>query len=203
MERAHFVEIMQLLPDGVLELDYSKILFANKAACQLLELNETAIIGQVFPRLLEGETALRLAERHSGNLPGAPVALPETLRLRDRFLKITLTRGSGETIVVLMHDSTGELLKMEELQQQNQQLQHAKQELERRLSAIQVIQKLSRAVEYPYGYSEILDAVLQFVPELIQQEATAALVENADGMNCMFTFPKTSGWITLHGSVRD
>ncbi|MCI0415868.1 response regulator [bacterium] len=193
-ERSHFVEIMQILPDGVLELDSSqRVLYANPVACTLLGLNEIAVTGQTFPELLEAEVGLRIAERMREAMMGAPASLPEMVRIHEKMVQITLTRASGNSLVALLHDSTGEMLKMDELQQQNQQLQHAKQELERRLSAIQVIQKLSRSVAYPYGYSEILDAILRFVPELIDQEATAALIENSDGTTLHVFFSKDIG----------
>ena len=177
--RAHFIDIMHMLPDGVVEVDSSsqKILYANPSAHQLLGWKDSTI-GQLFSDVLDPAAAERIREF----ILGTAGTNQDPIRIHDRMIKISVRSSAENTFIVLFHDVTGEVLKLQELQHQNQQLQHAKQELERRLNAIQVIQKLSRSVEYPYGYSEILDAVLRFVPELIQQEASAALVENVDGM---------------------
>jgi diguanylate cyclase (GGDEF)-like protein/PAS domain S-box-containing protein len=175
-----FLAILQNLPVGVIEIDpEQRVIYANSAATSLF--SDDSIVGQNFPQLFEGEARLRLAEKLRAMIEGAPT-LPETVRIQDKTIRITFIRPEGDPIIALLHDLTGETLKFEELQQQNQQLNHAKQELERRLTAMNVIQKLSKSIEYPYGYSEILQTILRFVPEIIEQEAIAALVGNQDGV---------------------
>jgi len=182
-EQSRFHEILQVLPQGVAELDSDLlILYANPVACKLLGLAENSIVNQSFPALFDAEAKRRFTDRLHELNHGAPPALPETVFIQDRTIRVTLTRADGNRIIALLNDSTGEMLKMEELQQQNQQLHEAKQELERRLTALSVIQKLSKTIEYPYGYSEILQSILRFVPELIEQEAVASMVESPDGV---------------------
>ena len=190
-DQARFVEIMQMLSDGVLEIDSAqRIFYANPVACRLLGINETEITGKIFPELLDAEVALKVADSIREI---SAEAQPTTIRLGDKFVKLAIKRASDDRLIALLHDATAEILKLEELQQQNLQLQHAKQELERRLTAIQVIQKLSRAIEYPYGHTEIVDAILRFVPQLIKQDASAALVQTPDGMKLHFFLSKDIG----------
>ena len=194
-DQARFVEIMQMLSDGVLEIDSAlRILYANPVACRLLGVSETEITGKSFPELLEADSASKWTDSiREASSPDTSSTLPVTIRMGDKFVKIEMKRATGDRLIALLHDATTEILKLEELQQQNLQLQHAKQELERRLTAIQVIQKLSRAVEYPYGHAEIVDAILRFVPQLIQQDASAALVQNPDGVKLHVFLSKDIG----------
>jgi diguanylate cyclase (GGDEF)-like protein/PAS domain S-box-containing protein len=183
-EASRLRAILQGLTEGVLELDASlQITFANHTACMLLEQEEASLFGKHFPAFFIKESELRLTEALRQTINGAPAPHPETVQIHDRTLRVSMSRVAEDRIVVMLHDSSGEVLKIQDLQEQNQQLQHAKKELERRMMAMTVIQRLTKSIAYPYGYSEILQSILRFVPEIIEQEAVAALVETTDGPN--------------------
>ncbi|HEY4492646.1 MAG TPA: response regulator, partial [Acidobacteriota bacterium] len=184
-ERSHFQEIMAVLPDGFIELDsMHRVLFANAAACRLLKQNEVSIVGKNFPEIFLPEMRLRLNTILRSVTVGNALPFRETIPFENQHLKLSFASVSASSVytgaIVLIHDAGLEVTRMEELNRQNRQLQQMKQELERRFNAVQIIQRLSSEVQYPYGYPEIIGAILAFLPELMNTEITASLMQSAD-----------------------
>src|SRR5262249_13227440 len=159
-QRAHFLDVLNLLPDGMLELDNSnRIIFANTAVCRILERTEASLIGQNAFELLPG-------------LDGGPPtpltgksqrASAQTLTWKDRtFNCVTTTLPTGT--LILLTDVSREQSQAETLEKQNHEIESLGQELERRLRAIRLIRDLSTEIEYPYGYREVVQAILRILP---------------------------------------
>ncbi len=185
-ERSHFLEILQVLPQGIMEVDSDhRITSANFAACKLLENTESGIIGKRIADLFLPEGRQRLETALHRLAAGETQTMMEPFLLENHSIKISLSpvlsSGNYKGAVVSVLDATAEVLRMDELNRQNRQLQQMKQELERRLNALQIIQRLSSEIEYPFGSVEILEAILHFLHELINLQVASALIQTEHG----------------------
>ena len=184
-ERSHFLEILQVLPQGIMELDSDhRITSVNYAACKLLSMTESGIIGKKITDLFLSEGQERLRTTLQRLSSGEAQTVQEPFLVENHSIKISLSpllsSGSFNGAVVSLLDATAEVLRTEELNRQNRQLQQMKQELERRLTAMQTIHRLSSEIEYPYGSSEILEAILRFLHELINLQVASAMIKVGD-----------------------
>lgn len=180
-QRTHYVEMMNLLPEGVFELDpEGKVIYVNAAACRLLGHNESLMMGKHFSDLFSADLRSRLA----GFLKEFPAQGPvtETVFSHQRLLRFRFVPLSSGTLVSLL-DASRESGDAGQAIDPAQQLQDFRQELERRLNSMQIIQRLPSEIEYPYGYPEILEAILRLLPALMQTDAAAALVQDENGWN--------------------
>ncbi len=185
-ERSHFLEILQILPQGILELDSDhRITSANFAACKLLEKTESGVIGKRIADLFLPEARKRVEGALYRLTAGETQPIVEPFLLENHSIKISLvpvlSSGSYRGAVASVLDATAEVLRIDELNRQNRQLQQMKQELERKLTALQIIQRLSSKIEYPFGPVEILEAILHFLHELIDLQVASAMIHTEHG----------------------
>src|SRR5206468_3053273 len=182
-EQARSKEMFQHLPEGLLELDsLHQIISANRVCCSILKQMEANLIGKPFADLFPAEVKARIHSILRSMVLGERTPAPELIPFENGWYKIRFASLFHSSLFtgtfVIFEDVSDEARKINDLTHQNRQLQQLRQELERRLNAVQIIGKLFSSVQYPYGYTEMLETVLNFVPDLIDAEVSAALIEN-------------------------
>lgn len=196
-ERTHFREILRVFPDGVMEIDsVQRILFANAGACELLNQKESAIVGKNFSDLFPPDLRLLLSVALNSTLLGEYPLIRETITFGGRILKLSfafVSSAMNSGCVIVIQDITGDTQRIDEIHRENRQLQRIRQELERRLNAFQMIQRLSSQIEYPFGYPEVMKAILQLLPELIRMDAAATMIETATGLRIHIHLKEEAG----------
>ena len=184
-EQARSRAMFQHLPEGLMELDsLHQIISVNPVCCSLLKQTEANLMGKLFADLFPAEVRGRIHSLLRSMILGERMPAPELIPFENGWYKIRFAPLFNASLftgaVVIFEDLSDEARKINDLTHQNRQLQHLRQELERRLNAVQIIGKLFSSVQYPYGYAEMLETVLNFVPDLIDAEVSAALIENED-----------------------
>lgn len=180
-----FEEIIGLLPDGVLELDSAyRIIYANASACKSLNETMDGISGRIFPDFFSPESRQICISRIQRVVQDQYTSPPEIMPFQDRPLRFIFTpaRNSPEPggVLVLIQDAAAEIAKIQDLHSQNLELKKLKKELERHLSTIQIIQKLPSRLAYPFGHLELVNAVLNFIPELVPAQAVGAILRSGE-----------------------
>lgn len=187
-QRTHFLEIMNLLPEGVFELDLQgKVIFVNAATCRLLNQTESSMMGRHIADLFPPDVRAKMSEF----LRDLQNPVTETFFWNQKLLKLRFVPISTG-ILASLQDVTRET-PIEKQSDPGSQMHMLRQELERRLSSLQNIQRLPSTIEYPYGYAQVLDAILRILPPLLEADAAAVLVQTEDGWNLNFKSEEDMG----------
>jgi PAS domain S-box-containing protein len=115
--KRHAEAILKNLSEGILELTHNgKVIFANRAALELIGLPEDRLLARDFSALFDDRHRTRISKLLSEVSQG-PQSVPEDrpVTLNDRYFTLSMfevKEGSNRTIIVI-HDDVTERLRME------------------------------------------------------------------------------------------
>jgi len=178
--KLHLEEILNSMADGVIEIDENNnILYTNLAALTLLQKREKEVIGK----------NLCLCFAHSEAIESCILSAIENKKKKiiytehnDQNLKIHFTPfHSNENYqggILLIENITAEISSIKEIERRNRELEALKEELERRLTALNFFYELAQKFTTQYKYEKIIDTLVESLSKIFKYDAVSLITES-------------------------
>lgn len=178
--KLHLEEILNSMADGVIEIDeHNNILYANFSALTLLQKKEKDIIGKLISSCFAHSDAIETCIIDSISNKKKKIIYTDN---NNQNLKIHFTpfysqeRYQGG--VLLIENITDEIRNIKEIEKRNRELEFFKDELERRLTALNFFYELAQKFTSQSKYEKIIDTLVESLSKIFKFDALTLITES-------------------------